>query len=81
MAENGMSASEVDALVARLEKRAADSSEWTTVNFNRAYSGRKSGESNAVPTPFLVETVSTLRPRSESLLCAEAHNGASSKET
>jgi SAM-dependent methyltransferase len=61
---DGMAAVDAEALIKRLQKRSNDNPEWMAVNFNRIYSGRKSGEveSNTVPYPFLAETVRTLRP-------------------
>jgi SAM-dependent methyltransferase len=61
---DGMAAVDAEALIKRLQKRSDDNPEWMAVNFNRIYSGRKSGEveSNTVPNPFLAETVRTLRP-------------------
>jgi len=58
---DGMGASDAAALTARLQSRSTTSPEWTAVNFNRIYSGVKTGDSSYAPNPFLVETVSTLR--------------------
>ena len=59
----GMPPKDVEALVARLQKRAEDNPEYTAVNLNRVYSqGGREFNHRDQPNAFLVETVGAMRP-------------------